>query len=103
MYYVYMLRCINDSIYTGITTDVERRMGEHFNKDKKCAKYTGAHSPKKIEAVWQTDTRSSASKLEYYIKTLEKRQKEELIKNHNLDIALSSKIDTSRYNFVDTF
>ena len=34
MYYTYMLRCENNSIYTGITTDVKRRMEEHFSKDK---------------------------------------------------------------------
>lgn len=40
MYYVYMLRCIDNTIYTGITVDVDRRMKEHFSKNEKCAKYT---------------------------------------------------------------
>ena len=40
MYYVYMLRCKDNSIYTGITTDINRRMEEHFSKGQKCAKYT---------------------------------------------------------------
>ena len=34
MYYTYMLRCKDNSIYTGITTDIERRMREHFSKDE---------------------------------------------------------------------
>lgn len=85
MYYVYMLRCIDDSIYTGITTDVERRMKEHFEKDKKCAKYTYRHTALKLEAVWKTKNRMFASKLEYQIKKLSKSQKEELIQMNLLN------------------
>lgn len=84
MYYVYMLRCEDNSIYTGITTDIDRRMKEHFSKGKKCAKYTYRHSAKKLETYWETETRKLASKLEYRIKQLKKEQKEELIKNKNL-------------------
>ncbi len=79
MYYIYMLRCEDESIYTGITVDIQRRMQEHFQKNKKCAKYTFRHSAKKLECVWNTDTRANASKLEYAIKKLKKTQKEELI------------------------
>ena len=80
MYYVYMLRCTDNSVYTGITTDVEKRMSEHFSKDEKCAKYTKTHSAKKLEAVWVTENRKLASKLEFNIKkNLSKIQKENLI------------------------
>ena len=75
MYYIYMLRCMDESIYTGITTDVDRRMNEHFSKDEKCAKYTFRHTAKKLERVFQTETRADASKLEYHIKHLTKSQK----------------------------
>ncbi len=51
MYYVYMLRCEDNSIYTGITTDINRRMSEHFNKTEKCAKYTKTHLSQKLECV----------------------------------------------------
>ena len=60
---------MDNSIYTGITTDIERRMQEHFSKDKKCAKYTSRHTAKKLECVWRTENRVLASKLEYHIKT----------------------------------
>lgn len=99
MYYVYMLRCQNNSIYTGITTDVERRMKEHFSKDKKSAKYTKSHNPEKLECVWETENKILASKLEYRIKTLNKKQKEELIKNKNLYEYLSEKIECDKYKF----
>ena len=97
MYYVYMLRCEDNSIYTGITTDVKRRMEEHFSKDKKCAKYTMSHNAKKLERVWETENKVLASKLEYRIKELPKSQKEELIKNKCLEKYLSEKIECEKY------
>ena len=102
MYYVYMLRCTDNSLYTGITTDLERRMKEHFSKDKKCAKYTKRHEAQKMEMAWETENRILASKLEYYIKTLSKAQKEELIKAPiKLKEFLESKIDYTLYKNVN--
>ena len=75
-----MLRCTDDSIYTGITTDLERRMDEHFTQGEKCAKYTKRHEAKKLEAAWSSEDRKLASKLEYYIKHLPKSEKEDIIK-----------------------
>ena len=100
MYYTYMLRCENDSIYTGITTDVERRMQEHFSRDKKCAKYTKCHKPKKLESVWESENKVLASKLEYRIKALTKKQKEELIKNKDLEKYLADKIECEKYKRI---
>lgn len=97
MYYTYMIRCEDDSIYTGITTNVEKRFNEHLLKDKKCAKYTRNHTVKKIESVWQSEDRVLASKLEFYIKKLSKKQKEELIQSSNLEKLLSQKVDCSKY------
>ena len=47
MYYIYMLRCKDNTIYTGITVNIERRMEEHFLRNDKCAKYTYTHIAKK--------------------------------------------------------
>ena len=103
MYYIYMIRCEDNSLYTGITTDIERRFLEHSEKDVKCAKYTKRHTVLKIEAVWQTETRSDASKLEYNLKKLTKPKKEELIiDDDKFDEFLSEKIDIKlykKYNF----
>ena len=90
MYYVYMLRCKDNSIYTGITTDINRRMEEHFSKGQKCAKYTLRNIANKLECVWQTENRVLASKLE-------KQYKEELIIKNNLEELLSDKIEASKY------
>ena len=78
-FYTYILRCTDNSLYTGITNDVERRMQEHFNQTKECAKYTKNHKAQKLEAVWKSNTKSLASKLEFHIKKLTKQEKENLI------------------------
>ena len=98
MYYTYMLRCEDNSVYTGITTSIERRMSEHFSGGKMCAKYTLRHTPIKLEAVWRSENKSLASKLEYAIKTLKKVEKEELIKNNRkFKQFLSERLDCSEY------
>lgn len=81
MYYVYILRCEDNSLYTGITTDVKRRFAEHQEDKVKGAKYTKSHKPTGIAAVWEVGGKSDASKLEYRIKRLPKAEKEKLILN----------------------
>lgn len=100
-YYTYILRCEDNSLYTGITTDLDRRIKEHFERGKKCAKYTMSHPVKRMEAAWKTHDKISAAKLEYHIKTLTKLQKEELIKNNKkLKEFLSEKIESEQYSRV---
>ena len=114
MYYTYMIRCKDNSIYTGITTNLEKRMQEHFTKDEKCAKYTKyspilwdmaaskytkKHTAIRLERAWKSENRVFASKLEYWIKHLSKLQKENLIKNpKKLEEFLSDKIEIENYS-----
>lgn len=99
MYYIYMLRCKDDSIYTGITTDLDRRMKEHFGAGEKSAKYTRSHAALKLEAAWQTENKALASKLEYWIKQLSKAQKEILIKDDTrMDSIMGDRIDVKKYS-----
>ncbi len=99
MYYTYMIRCKDNSIYTGITTNLEKRMQEHFTKDEKCAKYTKKHTAIRLERAWKSENRAFASKLEYWIKHLSKLQKENLIKNpKKLEEFLSDKIEIENYS-----
>lgn len=98
MYYTYMIRCDDNSLYTGITTDIDRRMEEHFSKSEKCAKYTFRHDAKKLERVWISEDRKLASKLEYHIKKLPKTKKENLIlKPSKLKEYLGEKIEVEEY------
>ena len=103
MYYTYMLRCSDNSIYTGITTDVQRRFDEHAGRlPGKCARYTGSRQAVKIEAVWASESRETASRLEYYIKKLPKAKKEELIAvPESFAKNLGSKLDISAYELVN--
>lgn len=104
MYYTYILRCIDNSLYTGITTDLKRRMDEHSGQGEKCAKYTLRHKMQNFEIAWETENRVLASKLEYHIKTLTKLQKEELIKHpRKLKAFLGEKIDCKEYKKVRNF
>ena len=79
MYYTYMLRCADNSIYTGMTNDLEKRLEEHVSKSKNGAKYTKSHDVVKLETAWKSKETSLACKLEYQIKQLSKQQKERLI------------------------
>ncbi len=79
-----MLRCSDNSLYTGITTDFKKRFETHVNKDKAAAKYTKSRKVVCAEALWTCTDKSSALKLECYIKRLTKKKKEELIKNPEL-------------------
>ena len=78
-WFVYVLQCSDGTYYTGVTTDVDRRLDEH-NCTSKGAKYTKTRRP--VEVVyWKTfKDRSSAQKAEYKFKQLTREQKEEIIK-----------------------
>ncbi len=79
MPYIYILRCEDQSLYTGIAKDVRRRIREHYYRKKTGAKYTKSHPVQALEMVWETDSWSDAGKLEYRIKRLKKERKEELL------------------------
>ena len=100
MYYTYMLRCSDNSIYTGMTNNLENRINEHLSKSKKGAKYTKSHNAIKLEAAWKSNSKSLACKLEYQIKNLTKQQKENLINGEKLTTYLKGKIDDRRYRKI---
>ena len=75
-WFVYLLRCSDNSLYCGVTNDLQRRVKKHSTG--KGAKYTRSRLP--VELVWQSSgtDKSTAHKAEYYIKQHSKSQKEEL-------------------------
>ena len=100
IYYIYVLRCLDNSLYTGITTDVKRRFDEHTKRRSSGEKYTRARKPVLVEAVWSCTSRSDASKLEYAFKKLAKIKKEEIILNPPLlKTYLENNIDTEAYKY----
>ncbi len=95
MYYTYILRCGDGSLYTGIAADIGKRMAEHFGKTPRCAKYTRSRSAEKLEAVWESPDRSAASRLEYRIKRLDRSKKQQLILSN--DLSVIRELDTAAY------
>jgi putative endonuclease len=80
MWYVYILRCADKTLYTGITVDLARRLMEH-NSSRLGAKYTRARRPVKIVYAKKFRNRSAASKAERRIKQLSRGKKLKLIKD----------------------
>jgi putative endonuclease len=78
MYYLYILKCKDETLYTGITVDLERRAKEH-NFSKLGSKYTAVRRPVKLVYAKKFRNRSVASKEEYRIKQLSKKEKLKLI------------------------
>lgn len=78
MYYLYILKCTDETLYTGITTDLKRRVSEH-NNSKLGAKYTCARRPVKLVYSKKFKNRSNASKEEARIKKLKRNTKLKLI------------------------
>ncbi len=78
MYFVYLLACSDESIYTGITTDVKRRFNEH--RAGKGGRYTRSKEVLKILHIEQFPTRSAALKREAEIKSWQRGKKLALIR-----------------------
>jgi len=76
-HFVYVLRCGDDTLYTGYTTDVQRRVTQH--RDGRGAKYTRGRGPLEVVRVERYASRSAAMSREYDIKRLSRPQKERLI------------------------
>jgi len=76
-HYVYVLECADGSLYTGYTTDVERRVAEH--DDGEGAKYTRGRMPVQLVHVESFDSKSAAMSREYEIKQLSRGEKVRLV------------------------
>ena len=76
-HYVYVLACADGTLYTGYTTDVDRRVAEHNAGDG--AKYTRGRTPVEVVHVEVFDTKSAALSREYEVKQLSRAAKERLV------------------------
>ena len=86
MQYVYLLRCGDDTLYTGYTTDVSRRLAEH--REGRGAKYTRGRTPLDLRRVEAYETRSSAQSRETTVKALSRHEKETLLPDAEDRVAL---------------
>lgn len=77
-WYLYIVRCRDGSLYTGIATDVERRMADHLAN--KGAKYLRGRGPLKLVFTKKVGKKGRALKVEHQVKRLPRHKKETLIK-----------------------
>lgn len=76
-WFIYMIRCVDNSLYTGITTNVTKRFQAH--ESGKGAKYLKTRRPFELVFQQEVGDRSQASKLEYAVKQLPKKRKELIV------------------------
>jgi len=78
-WYVYMIRCGDGTLYTGTTTDVDRRFAEHQASGPRAARYLRGRGPLQLVLTVEAGDRGAALRLEHRIKGLPRAQKETLI------------------------
>lgn len=76
-WYVYLIECMDGSVYTGVAVDVARRYAQHAAG--KGARYTRSHPPRRLLASFEHPDRSSALKAEHAIKRLSAADKRALV------------------------
>jgi len=81
---VYMIRTVDGCLYSGVSTDVSRRYGEHLAGGPRTAKYLKAHRPQALVFCKPIGSRSLAQKVEYRLKRLSRNQKETVIRRQML-------------------
>jgi putative endonuclease len=84
-WYLYMIRCHDGSLYTGITNDIGRRFARHREMGKQGAKYLRGRGPLEVVFKKKIGNRSSALKIEQKIKKLSKSRKEIIIHRGDID------------------
>lgn len=90
LWYVYILRCADNTLYTGITCDLARRLKEH--NLGRGAKYTRGRGPVQLAFAETCNDRSAASKREYALKRMTSEQKRQLIAQHEGSAILAGQL-----------
>ena len=90
MWYLYIIRCGDDTLYTGITTDVERRFDEHRDGGRRAAKYLRGRGPLELVAQVGVGERRRAARLEHRVKRLSRSEKEHLVEHPALLVEMAT-------------
>lgn len=97
-YYIYLLQCCDKTLYTGITTDPERRFLQHCGRLPGGARYTRARKAEALYPLFLSQTRTDATRLEYHLRRLSHEQKLLLLQEPcALSTLLGKKLDCSLY------
>ena len=100
-YYVYILRCRDGSLYTGLTNDLPRRWA--LPASGRGAKYTRAHPPEALAALWQAEDHAAAARLEALIKQLPREKKLALVRREaDPESLLAPRLQGTRYTRLPT-
>jgi len=83
-WFVYMVRCRDNSLYTGITTDLAKRLAQH-NSDQEGARYTRGRRPVRLAYSEQAPSRSAATKREGQLKRLDAAGKNALAQKAGME------------------
>lgn len=78
-YVLYIVECADGTLYTGIATDLERRLAQHNGEKPRGARYTAARRPVRLVYQAAFETRSAAQKEEHRIKRMTRSEKQTLI------------------------
>lgn len=79
-WFLYVIRCGDDTLYTGIAVDVVRRFGDHAAQGRRCARYLRGREPLRLAFAVEVGTRSRAAQVEARVKRLSRADKERLVR-----------------------
>lgn len=100
-WYVYMVECSDGSFYTGVTSDVVRRLSEHLSQGNRAARYTRSHAVVGLAMLWHAQDRHGALSLEWHIHHSSRRTKEELVRHPaGADSLVPGGLGERRFNTV---
>lgn len=97
MAYVYILRCGDGTLYTGIATDIRKRLRDHVHKTAACAKYTRYRTIESLAALWEAPDMTAARRLEWALHHTDRAVKDRLIDESTALAAAFPKLAEYRY------
>ncbi len=101
MAYVYIVKCSDGTLYTGITKDIQKRMKTHLSGGRDGAKYTKSHKIEQLLTLWYCEEYNHAAKLEYAVKkTLTRAEKLALVENPHLLYEVFPKLSLYEYTLI---
>lgn len=88
VWWLYVIQCRDGSLYTGVSTDVQRRFSEHQQQGAKTARYLRGRGPLRLVFSIEAGGRGDALKMEYRVKQLTRSEKLTMINNRELPASL---------------
>ena len=79
-WFLYIVKCNDDSLYTGVSNDVQRRFREHEKRGSRCSKYLRGKAPLQLVYSVAVGEKGEALRIEHRIKSLSRKDKERLIR-----------------------